>query len=173
MNKTEKAEMVSRVKDLINESNAIYLVNYAGINVFDISNLRNEFRKEGVKYKVLKNTLVKRAIKETGKYTLLDEHLVGMIGIAFVKDNLSAPAKVIKKYHDASQKLALKACYIESQFYEGSKLNELASLPTKAEVVASILGSLNAPASGIVGTLNAVIRDLVSVVDEIAKKKAA
>mgnify|MGYP001241833553 CR=1 FL=1 len=173
MNKTEKAEIVSRIKDLINDSDAVYLADYSGINVADINNIRNEFRKEGVKYGVFKNTLVKRAIKETGKYTELENHLVGMIGMAFVKDNVSAPAKVIKKYYDASQKLALKGSYIESQFYDGSKLNELATLPTKAEVIAGILGSLNSPASGIVGTLNAVVRDLVSVIDEIAKKKAA
>jgi Ribosomal protein L10 len=173
MNKTEKAEIISQIKELINDANAVYLADYSGINVFDINNIRNEFRKEGVKYKVLKNTLVKRALKETGKFTQLENHLVGMAGLAFVKDNLSAPAKVIKKYYDANQKFALKACYIESQFYDGSKLNELASLPTKAEVIAGILGSLNSPASGIVGTLNAVMRDLVSVIDEIAKTKAA
>jgi len=173
MNKTEKTEMISRIKELINESNAVYLADYAGINVFDISNIRNEFRKEGVKYKVFKNTLVKRAIRETGKYEKLENHLVGMIGMAFVNDDLSAPARVIKKYHDASQKLALKGCYLEDQYFAGDKLNELAALPTKAEVIAGILGSINAPASGIVGTINAVIRELVSVVDEIAKKKAA
>jgi large subunit ribosomal protein L10 len=173
MNKTEKAEMISRVKELINGADAVYLADYSGINVADINNLRNEFRKEGITYKVFKNTLVKRALQETGKFTKLEDHLVGMIGLAFVKDNVSAPAKVIKKYFDASQKLALKGCCIEDQFYDGSRLNELAQLPTKAEVIAGILGSLNSPASGIVGTINAVVRDLVSVIDEIAKKKAA
>lgn len=173
MNKTEKAEMISRIKELITESGAVYIADYSGINVADINNIRNEFRKEGVTYKVFKNTLVIRAIKETGKFTQLEDHLVGMIGMAFVKENVSAPAKVIKKYYDASQKLTLKGCCIEDQFYEGSRLNELAALPTKAEVIAGILGSLNSPASGIVGTINAVIRELVSVVDEIAKKKAA
>ena len=84
-----------------------------------------------------------------------------------------APAKIIKKYFDNNKKLALKACYIEDQFYDGTKLNDLASLPSKKEIIAGILSAINSPASGIAGAINAVMRDLVSVVDQIAKKQAA
>lgn len=173
MNKNEKADIVSQVREMIENSSAVYLTDYNGISVSDISDIRNEFRKEGVKYKVIKNTLFKRAIEESGKYDKLADHLVGMTGYAFTSDNPVAPAKIIKKYFDSKQKLSLKACYIEDQYYEGSRLNELATLPSKNEIIAGILGSLQSPASGIVGAINAVFRDLVSVVDEISKKKAA
>ena len=173
MNKDEKVEIVSKVKEMIEQSSAIYLTDYAGISVADISEIRNQFRKEGVKYKVIKNTLFQRAMQEVGKYDKLTEHLTGMTGYAFASDNPVAPAKIIKKYNDDTQKLTFKACYIEDQYYTAEKLNELAALPTKGEIIASILGSLNAPVSGIVGALNAVMRDLVSVIDEISKKKAA
>lgn len=173
MNKNEKAEAVSAVKELIENSSAVYLTDYSGITVADITNIRNDFRKEGVNYKVIKNTLFNRAVSETGKYTKLSDHLVGMTGYAFTSDNPVAPAKIIKKYFDDKQKLALKACYIEDQYYDGSKLAELATLPSKKEIIAGILGALNSPASGIVGVLNAVMRDLVSVIDEISKKQAA
>jgi large subunit ribosomal protein L10 len=173
MNKNEKEEIISQVKELIDNSTAVYLTDFSGITVSDINNIRNEFRKEGVKYKVIKNTLFKRALDESGKYGQLTDHLVGMTGYAFAYDNPVAPAKIIKKYFDNSQKLGLKACYIETQYYDGSKLNELATLPSKGEIIAGILGSLQSPASGIVGAINAVFRDLVSVVDEISKKKAA
>ncbi|HPI38430.1 MAG TPA: 50S ribosomal protein L10 [Ignavibacteriaceae bacterium] len=173
MNKTEKAEMIKEIADLINASTAVYLTDFNGINVEDINNLRKQFRKEGVNYRVFKNTLFKRALNETGKYEKLGNHLVGMTGFAFTKDNPVAPAKIIKKYFDEKSKLPLKACYIESAYYPGDKLNEIASLPTKAEIVAGILGSINAPISGIVGAINAVMRDLVSVIDEISKKEAA
>jgi large subunit ribosomal protein L10 len=96
-----------------------------------------------------------------------------MTGYAFASSNPVAPAKIIKKYFDDKQKLALKACYIEDQFYTGDQLNVLASLPSKKEIVAGILGSLNAPITGVVGVINAVMRDLVSVIDEISKKQAA
>lgn len=173
MNKTEKSEVISSLVEMINKSSAVYVTNYSGINVADITHIRNEFRKEKVSYLVVKNTFFKRAIDETGKYKELVNHLEGMSGYAFTNANLIAPAKIIKKYFDASQKLSLKACYIENQFYDGSRLNEIASLPSKPEIIAGILNSLSSPASGIVGVLNAVIRDLVSVIDEISKKQAA
>ena len=173
MNKTEKTEVISSIKEMIENSSAVYLTDYSGINVEDISRLRGEFRKEKVKYKVIKNTLFKRALDELGKYDKLVGHLVGMTGYVFATDNPVAPAKIIKKYHDDKQKLSLKACYIENQFYEGSNLNMLAVLPSKNDLIAGILGSIKSPASGIVGTLNAVARNLANVIDQIAKQKAA
>lgn len=173
MNKNDKSEIISEVRELIDGSSALYLTDYSGIPVSEITILRNELRKEGVTYKVIKNTLFERALKESGKYEKLGEYLTGMTGYAFASSNPVAPAKIIKKYFDANKKFELKACYIESQFYDGSRLTELATLPSKEEIIASILGSLNSPASGIVGAINAVFRDLVSVVDQISKREAA
>ncbi|MDR3609627.1 MAG: 50S ribosomal protein L10 [Ignavibacteriaceae bacterium] len=173
MNKNEKAEIISEVKEMIENASAVYLTDYSKINVADISNIRNEFRKEGVNYKVIKNTLFERAMNDVGKYDKLTDHLVGMTGFAFASVNPVAPAKIIKTYFDKNKKLSLKAAYIEGTYYDGKQLDLLASLPSKAEIVAGILGSINAPASGIVGTINAVIRELVSVIDEISKKQAA
>lgn len=172
MNKNEKTEQIAEAKELISQSSAIYITDYTGINVADISDLRNQFRKEGVKYKVFKNTLFKRALSEAGKFDKLADHLTGMSGFIFASDNPVLPAKIIKKYHDTSHKLSLKACYIDNEYFDGSKLNELASLPTKQDLIAGILSSINAPASGIVGSINAVFRDLVSVVDQISKRAA-
>lgn len=173
MNKTEKSEIISEVRKLIHDSSALYLTDYSGISVSEITTLRNELRKEGVTYKVIKNTLFERALRESGKYKKLEDYLTGMTGFAFASGNPVAPAKIIKKYFDTSKKFELKACYIEDQFYDGSRLAELASLPSKEEIVAGILGSLNSPAAGIVGAINAVMRDLVNVIDQISNREAA
>ncbi|KAB2907801.1 MAG: 50S ribosomal protein L10 [Ignavibacteriales bacterium] len=173
MNKGQKGEVIAEIVELLNDSTAIYLTDYSGVNVEQISKLRREFRKEGVVYKVFKNSLFQRALKESGKYPKLEESLVGMTGFAFASDNPVAAAKIIKKFNDDNKKFGLKACYIETQYYSGDQLELLSKLPTKAEIIAGILGSINAPASGIVGAINAVMRDLVSVIDEVAKKKAA
>jgi len=170
MNKNEKEEIVSEVKDILNNSNAVYLTDYSGIAVEEINNLRNDFRNEGVKYKVFKNTLFNIALSEVGKYEKLSKHLVGMTGYAFTTDDPVAPAKIIKKFFDKTQKMSLKACYIEDQYYDGGQLVTLASLPTKSEVVASILSSINAPISGIIGSINTVMRDLVNVVDQVSQR---
>jgi len=173
MNKNEKLNVVSAVTEIMEKSTAIFLTDYSGIDVDDINDLRNQFRNEGVNYKVFKNTLFKRALEESGKYEKLAVHLEGMTAFAFADENPVAPAKIIKKYFDKNKKLSLKACYIEGEYYDGSNLNTLASLPSKNDLVASIIGSINAPASGIVGAINAVMRDLVSVIDEVSKTKAA
>ncbi|MGE5682746.1 MAG: 50S ribosomal protein L10 [Bacillota bacterium] len=170
----EKEEIVSQIKELIDDSQAVYLVDYAKVNVADISNIRKDFRKEDVTYKVFKNTLFKKALDQGNKYEKLSGLLVGMTGFAFVrKDNTTAPAKIIKKYFDATGKLGLKGAYIETQFFEGKQLDALSTLPTKAEIVSGIIGSISSPASGIVGAISAVMRELVSVVEAIEKKKAA
>lgn len=173
MDKNEKAGIIKEISELINGSTAMYLVDYHGINVADISQLRRDFLKEGVNYKVFKNTFIKRALEEVGGYDSFYDQLEGMTGVVFTGENYIAPAKIIKKYFDAKGNFKLKGCYIESDFYGSDKLNLLASMPTKEEVMASIVGSIAAPASGIVGVLNAVARDIVSLVDEISKKKAA
>ena len=173
MNRNEKSEIISEIKELLESSTAVYLTDYHGINVEDISSIRNQFRDEGVRYKVYKNTLVKRALDEVGKYDKIADHLVGMTGFAFTSTNPLAPAKIINKYFSDKEKLSLKACYVEGEYFEGSQLKTLATLPTKNELIASIMGSLDSPVSGIVGAINAVMRDLVSVVEQISQREAA
>ena len=173
MKKSEKEEIVSQIKELLSNSDAMYLVDYKGINVEDMTQIRKEFRGAGITYKVFKNTLFKKAAQQIGGYEKCFDELVGMTGYAFVKDNIIAPAKIIQKCNKATEKLNFKGCFIDSQFYGSNQLDTLASMPGKEEIMASIVGSIAAPASGIVGALNSVIRDLVSVIDEVAKKKAA
>lgn len=173
MNKTEKAEIIEQIKEVVNKSSGIFLVDYRGVTVEDINKLRSSFRKEGVTYKVFKNTLFKKALDEITGFEKFNEQLVGMIGVAFAGDNFVAPAKIIKKYFDDKQKFSFKGCYIESTFYGADQLNTIASMPTKEEIIAGIIGSVASPATRIVGAINAVMRDLVYVIDEVAKKKAA
>ncbi|MCW8809572.1 MAG: 50S ribosomal protein L10 [Ignavibacteriaceae bacterium] len=173
MNRNEKSEIISEIKELLESSTAIYLTDYRGINVEDVSELRNQFRNEGVRYKVFKNTLVKRALDEAGKYEKIADHLTGMTGFAFASTNPLAPAKIINKYFSDKEKLSLKACYVEGEYFDGTQLKTLATLPSKNELIAGILGSINSPISGIAGAINAVFRDLVSVVDQISQRQAA
>lgn len=174
MNKTEKKEMVSAIKEQIENSTSIYLVNYSGISVDEINGIRRDFLKEGINYKVYKNTLFMKALSELDKFPELENLLEGMTGFAFTtEENYAAPAKIIKKFNDEKKKFEFKGCYIESQFFGADDLKALASMPTRKEVMASIVGSLQSPISGIVGAINAVMRDIVGLVDEISKLKAA
>jgi large subunit ribosomal protein L10 len=173
MDKNQKVESVDQIKSLIEKATGVYLVDYSGVNVEDINQLRRGFLQEDVTYKVFKNSLLKRAFQDIGGFEEFDPLLVGMTGVAFSGENFAAPAKIIKKYFKEKNKFSLKGTYIESQFYGSEQLDVLASMPTKEEVMASIVGSIAAPASGIVGALSAVTRDLVGVIDAISKKEAA
>lgn len=171
MNKAEKAEIIVSVAEKLNNATGLYLLDYKGITVEEVNELRKEFRKSNVEYRVVKNTLARLAIDRAQKYEKIKDYFVGMTGLAITKDDPVAPAKVIKKFRDRFNKLELKACYIENSFYEGSRLEELANLPSKPEIIAAIIGSLHSPISGVVGAINAVMRDLVGVLDAYIRKQ--
>ena len=173
MKRSEKESIIAEVADKAARAVAIYFADFSNLTVEEETELRREFRKSGVEYNVVKNTLAKKALQQLDGYDRVFDKLVGPTGIAFSYDDPSAPAKIIKKYSEKLGKFKLKAAVIEKQIFDAAKLNELASMPSRKDMVASIIGSLQAPASGIVGAINAVARDLVYVIDAIEKKKAA
>lgn len=172
MTKNEKVEAVAEVRELLEGANGVFAVDFSGLTVANAIRLRREFKKAGVRYKVAKNTLVKRALKDAGGYDTVLDRFVGQLGIAIGYDDPAAPARVLKEFIDPKVDIPkLSFAVIEGDLFEGSKLNELAAMPSRKEMIASIMGALNAPASGIVGAINAVMRDLASVIEEVAKSK--
>jgi large subunit ribosomal protein L10 len=177
MDKGKKQEIIDEIKELMNSASALYLTDFAGMTVEQVDDLRSEFHKAKIKYKVVKNTLALRALRDSNKFASFEDKLkdvlVGPTGIVFAVEDPVAPAKILKKSFAKLEKPKFKSAVVDNQFYGSDKLNELASLLSKEELISGILSSLDSPVSGIVGTLNAVIRDLSSVIEEVAKKKAA
>jgi large subunit ribosomal protein L10 len=151
----------------------MFFTDFTGLTVEEATELRREFRKIGVQYKVVKNTFIRKALERNTGYEAVYDSLQGPTAVAFAFEDPVAPAKVIQKFSDKHKKLSLKLCVIEKQVYEGARLDELAKMPTRKELMASILGSIQSPLAGVPSVLQAVIRDLVSVIDEVGKKKAA
>lgn len=177
MTKQDKEQSVLEIKEKLNKASSIYLTDFSGLTVAESNELRDELFNAKVDFKVLKNTLVKKALEQSdGRFNdqseKLNENLKGPTGIIFAYDDPVSPAKIIKKFFDKGEKPKLKLAVVENVAYESKQLNQLAALQSKPEIIASIVGSLNAPISGIVGSINAVIRDLASIVEEVAKKKA-
>jgi large subunit ribosomal protein L10 len=173
MKRSEKEAIIAEVAEKAARAVAMYFADFSKLTVAEETELRREFRKSGVEYNVVKNTLARKALQQLTGYDRVYDKLVGPTGIAFSYDDPSTPAKIIKKYSEKLGKFKLKAAVIEKQVYDATRLNELANMPSRKDMVAAILGSLQAPASGIVGAINAVARDLVYVLDAIEKKKAA
>ena len=110
---------------------------------------------------------------EVPGFSIPEDKFFGQTGIIVGYSDPIAPAKIIKDVSEKSDKPKLKAAIVDGQLFDGAQLKQIAALPTKEDLIASILGSLNAPASGIVGAINAVLRDVAYLVEEVAKNKAA
>jgi len=172
MKRSEKEKIVAEVADKVSRAQGMYFTDFTGITVAEATDLRVEFRKAGVEYRVIKNTLIKRAMQKVAEFDKLDEKLIGPTAIAFGYEDPVSPAKVIKKFREKVSKLEVKACVIGTDVYDSSKFDELASLPSREESIASIMGSLTAPVSGIVGVLNEIMRQIVGLVEAIEKTKS-
>ncbi|MDR8392063.1 50S ribosomal protein L10 [Aliifodinibius sp. S!AR15-10] len=166
----QKKAVVEEITEDLNNSNALYITNYSGMSVAEINELRSEFYKGDIKYKVYKNTLVKRAMDEVGGYDDLYPHLVEQNGFAFVEEELAAPAKVIKKFKEEHKKPQFKAAIIDGDFYGEDKLETLAAMKSKSEVIGDIVGLLLAPVSNVVSALQAPGKKVAGAVESIAEK---
>ncbi|TAL67913.1 MAG: 50S ribosomal protein L10 [Bacteroidetes bacterium] len=171
--KQRKQEIVSELTDKFRNASGFYLVDFVGMNVEESIKIRREFKKMNVDYLVAKNTLVLRALNEVGDFNIPSDIFIGQTAIIFSYSDAVSPAKTLKEHIDKFNKPVFKGAYIEGQFFDGKQLKTVASLPTKQDIMASIVGSLHAPISGIVGSINAVMRDLASIIEEVAKKQAA
>jgi len=173
VSKEQKIKSYAELLEHIKDASGIYLIDFKRMNVADTINMRRLFREKGISYKVAKNTLIQRAFKEIGKFNLPEKYFIGTTGLAIGREDPTLPAKVFKQFIEKREFPVLKAAVVEGQIFDGSQLNVISTLPTRGDLVSGILSSLDAPVSGIVGSINAVIRDLVYVIDEVAKKNAA
>ena len=172
LTKDQKIRAVEEVTELLDKSPIVYITNYSGLDVSQANELRGRFREMGVQYKVVKNTLLKRAMEEKGEYDELFDHLNGPTAVAFAVDP-AAPARVIKKYvTDTRGELpALKVAYVDGAIYQADALETLAALKSKEELIGDIAGLLLSPITSIVGALGSPAQSLVGAIKTISEKE--
>jgi large subunit ribosomal protein L10 len=173
MKREEKEEIVAEVTEIARRSSGLFFTDFTGLTVEQVTELRREFRKSGIQYRVAKNTLIRKALESIGGYDAVFDRLAGPTGVAFAFEDPMAPAKIIQKFSDKHNKLALKICVIEKQVYDGSRLADLARMPSHKEIIASLLGTFQAPVAAIPSLINSLLGDVVSVIGEVERKKAA
>ncbi|MBR9978573.1 MAG: 50S ribosomal protein L10 [Bacteroidetes bacterium] len=172
MTKEQKAKVIGDTVERLQRASGLYLADFAYLTVEKANHLRGEFFRAGVDYKVIKNTLLKRALQDVGGYDDIMPYLVGQTGVVFTYDDPIAPARLLKTFiKDNEKMLSVKACVIGEEVFDGSRLEELANLPTHEELIASIIGSIAAPSQGIVGAIHGVMSGLVYAIDAIEKQK--
>ncbi|MGI6697868.1 MAG: 50S ribosomal protein L10 [Clostridiales bacterium] len=167
-----KEQVVNEIKEKFQRAEAVVLVDYRGLNVAEVTELRKRFREAGADYKVYKNTLMTRALTELG-IEGLNPYLTGPNAIALGYDDPVVPAKIISEFAKDHDKLEIKAGMISGKVIGAEGIKSLASLPSKEVLVAQVLGGLNAPITGLVNVLQGNIRNLVYALNAIAEKKTA
>ncbi|MDH7482588.1 MAG: 50S ribosomal protein L10 [Armatimonadota bacterium] len=172
MPKQEKVEAVSRLEEDIRSSSGLLLTDYRGLNVSEITDLRRKLREAGAEYKVVKNTLFKRAVAQTSGINL-DELLEGPTAVAFIHNDPITAAKVLTDFMKEHKTLAIKGGYIEGQVYGAAQIEQLSKIPAKPVLYAQLLGSMQSPIVNLVGTLQGVVSNLVYTLQAVADKKAA
>ena len=158
MDRTTKDGQIGDIKARFDKMTAAVFLDFKGMTVEHVTKLRAEFRKAGVEYKVCKNTLVKHALRDAAYKQKLDDVLVGMTGIAWSYEDPSAAAKVVKAFRKdpAGEKLQIKAGLIEGSFIDAKAVeDQLATMPGKNELRATLLATLQAPMQKFVALLAA------------------
>jgi large subunit ribosomal protein L10 len=169
----EKKQMVADVAEKFKKASAGVLVDYQGINVEQDTKMRVELREAGVDYFVFKNTLSRLAVKEAGLEGLLPVLEKGMTAIAVSETDPVAPAKILESYADKIQSFNIKAGFVDGTVIDVAGVKKLATLPSKEELIAKVLGSLQAPASGAANVVNGILSGLARALAAVRDQKAA
>jgi large subunit ribosomal protein L10 len=168
----KKAESIEELRKRIAASPNLFLTDFAGLTVEETSRLRNELRKDGTTYSVVKNSLFSIAAgPEIAKQ--LEAHLAGPTAIVFTGNDPVASAKALSNFAAETKKLKIKAGFVEGKPLDAAEVNVLATLPPRIELLAKLVGTLANPMRGLVTVLSGNQRGLVRVLDQVREQKAA
>lgn len=166
----EKAGKVAELKDLLSSSKGAVLVDYCGLTVAEDTELRSKMREAGVKYMVAKNTFIRIAAKEAGVEGL-DSYLEHNTAVAFSAEDPVAPAKILNDFSKDHKALEIKAGILDGKVIALDEVRALAELPSRDELLAKLVGSMQAPISGLVNVLQGTIRNFVYTLEAVRQKK--
>jgi len=164
-------EELKRLSESLSKAKAVYFTEFHGLNVSEITKLRSEFFKADVEFKVAKNTLVKLAAKDNS-IEVADELLKGSTALAISFDEPVSPAKVIKNFRKDSDLPEVKGIFFDGGFLPGTDYDRLADLPSKEELLAKLLSTLNSPLQSLVSTINAPIQNTLGALNNLKENKS-
>lgn len=172
LTKEEKSVILEDVTRQLESASTVYLTNCSGMTVETVTKLRNKFRDSNISYRVVKNTLLRKAMEHVGGYQDLFVSLEGPTAIAFCNEP-AAPARVIKEFSSGPGNglPQLKSAYIDGAIYDGTSLDVLAALKSKDEILGDVLGLLLSPMTNVVGALQAQGGNIVGAIKTISERE--
>lgn len=172
VSKAKKQEVLSQLIDHAKNAKSIVFADFHGLPVKEMTQLRNKLREQGVYFHVAKKTLIKLAAKEAGYEGELDAKVLeGTVGAAFSMEDEIAAAKLLKEFSKKNKNLNLRGALFEGKVLSVSQTNELASLPSKEELIAKFMYLLKSPVQGFHGVLNNTISGFVRALNAIREKQ--
>lgn len=172
MPRPDKIEMVKQIANDLKSCDVYYFVDYRGLTYPESAELRDRLTKVDATMKVVKNTLTRLAAAEAGVEGL-DEMLQGPTAIVYAKGDPVQTAKAIQDFIRENKKITVRGAKLQSSMLASDDVEKMASLPSREQLIAQLVGTLASPLSGLVTVLNGPIRQLVMVVDQIEKKASA
>lgn len=166
----EKQAAVAEVVDKMKRAQSLVVLDYRGLTVSEVSDLRSKFREAGVEYKVIKNNMLKRAADEL-KIEGIDDYFKGPTAVAFGYEDPVAPAKILCKFVKDVNKTEIKGGLLDGKAMDSEGIQSLSKLPSKEELLAKMLGSLNAPITNFALALSAIPRGLACALKAVADQK--
>jgi len=168
--KQQKEEALEQAQEDVKGAKAIVFVGYHGLTVGQIEDLRSQLRAEQVKFKVIKKTLIKKAM-EAAKLDVEVKNLGQGLAVAYGMNDEVSPAKVLAKFQKENEVLKIYGGVLEAKFMDEAQVMALSKLLSKPELYAKLVGSINAPVSGFVNTLAGVMRGFVQVLNGVKEAK--